>query len=94
MLADLWPNVYFDTSSSNQWMRYQETHLICAAFKRTCWMVGASGLLFGTDSSFFPRGWHHAIFEEQSKALYEIGLSAHDAKLIFGHNLLRIIPPA
>jgi predicted TIM-barrel fold metal-dependent hydrolase len=95
MLADLCPNVYFDTSSSNQWMKYQESHLdLRQVFKRTLDVVGPGRLLFGTDSSFFPRGWHHAIFDDQSKALYEIGLSAHDAKLIFGHNLLRIIPPA
>ena len=95
MVADLCPNVYFDTSSSNQWMKYQESHLdLRQIFKRALDVVGPARLLFGTDSSFFPRGWHHAIFDDQSKALYEIGLSAHDAKLIFGHNLLRIIPPA
>ncbi len=95
MLADHCPNVYFDTSSSNQWMKYQESHLdLRQIFKRALDVVGPARLLFGTDSSFFPRGWHHAIFDDQSKALYEIGLSAHDAKQIFGHNLLRIIPPA
>ena len=26
MLADLCPNVYLDTSSSNRWMRYEEPH--------------------------------------------------------------------
>ena len=93
MLADLCPNVYFDTSSSNQWMKYQESHLdLRQVFKRALDVVGPGRLLFGTDSSYFPRGWHQAVFDDQSKALYEIGLSAHDAKLIFGHNLLRIIP--
>jgi predicted TIM-barrel fold metal-dependent hydrolase len=95
MLADLCSNVYFDTSSSNQWMRYQEAHLdLRQIFRRTLDVVGPTRLLFGTDSSFFPRGWHHSIFDEQGKALYEIGLSAHDARLIFSQNLLRIIPPS
>jgi predicted TIM-barrel fold metal-dependent hydrolase len=93
MLADLCPNVYFDTSSSNHWTRYQESHLdLRHVFRRTLDVVGPSRLLFGTDSSFFPRGWHHSIFEEQAKALYEIDLSVRDARLIFSQNLMRIIP--
>jgi hypothetical protein len=54
-------------------------------------VVGPTRLLFGTDSSFFPRGWNHKVFEEQARALYEIGLSAGDARGIFGENLLRIL---
>jgi predicted TIM-barrel fold metal-dependent hydrolase len=93
MLADLCPNVYLDTSSSNQWMRYQESHLdLRHVFRRALDVMGARRLLFGTDSSFFPRGWNEAVFEEQAKALYELGVSAHDARLIFGQNLLRILP--
>ena len=34
------------------------------------------------------------IFEEQARALYEIGLSAADARAIFGENLLRILAPS
>jgi hypothetical protein len=47
--------------------------------------------LFGTDSSFFPRGWHHQIFEDQAKAVYELNASLTDARSIFGENLLRIL---
>lgn len=97
MLADLCPNVYLDTSSSNQWvkyegMRYQESHLdLRQVFRRALEVVGPRRLLFGTDSSFFPRGWHHQIFEDQAKALYELNVSEEDAKSIFGENLLRIL---
>jgi uncharacterized protein len=92
MLADLCPNVYLDTSSSNHWMHYQESHLdLRQVFRRALDVIGAKRLLFGTDSSFFPRGWHHQIFDEQATALYELGLSASDASLIFSENLLRII---
>ena len=31
------------------------------------------------------------IFEDQAKALYEIGTSEADARAIFGENLLRIL---
>jgi uncharacterized protein len=92
MLADMCPNVYLDTSSSNQWMRYQAAHLdLREVFRHALAVVGSRRLVFGTDSSYFPRGWHHAIFDDQAKALYEINLSAEDAGLIFGQNLLRIV---
>ncbi len=90
MLADLCPNVYLDTSSSNSWMRYEGLDLR-HAFRRALDVVGPKRLLFGTDSSFFPRGWHHQIFEEQARVLYELNVSAEDAQAIFGENLLRIL---
>lgn len=91
MVADLCPNVYLDTSSTNSWMRYQESHLdLRQVFRRALDVVGPQRLLFGTDSSFFPRGWHHQIFEAQATALYELGLSEGDARAIFQENLLRI----
>jgi uncharacterized protein len=92
MLADLCPNVYLDTSSSNQWMKYQESHLdLRQVFRRALEVVGARRLLFGTDSSFFPRGWHSQIFEEQARALYELNVSEEDARAIFSENLMRIL---
>jgi uncharacterized protein len=92
MLADLCPNVLLDTSSSNGWMRYQESQLdLRQVFRRALDVVGPKRLLFGTDSSFFPRGWHYPIFEEQATALYELGVIAADARGIFGENLLRTL---
>jgi predicted TIM-barrel fold metal-dependent hydrolase len=93
MLADLCPNVYLDTSSSNHWMQYQEAHLnLRQVFQRALAVAGPKRLLFGTDSSFFPRGWQHQIFEDQARALYELDVSLADARAIFGENLLRIVP--
>ncbi|HTB12683.1 MAG TPA: amidohydrolase family protein [Bryobacteraceae bacterium] len=92
MLLDLCPNVYLDTSSSNQWMKYQESHLdLRQVFRRALDVAGPRRLLFGTDSSFFPRGWHHQIFEDQARVLYELNVSEEDARLIFSENLLRIL---
>lgn len=93
MLADLCPNVYLDTSSSNQWMRYQDGLDLRVVFRRALDVIGAHRLLFGTDSSFFPRGWNVAVFQEQSKALYEIGLEADEARLIFHDNLESLFTP-
>jgi hypothetical protein len=90
MLADLCPNVYLDTSSSNNWVRYEHLDLR-HVFRRALDVVGPHRLLFGTDSSFFPRGWHHQIFDEQARVLYELNLSIEDARAIFSENLLRIL---
>jgi len=53
-------------------------------------VVGPSRLLFGSDSSFFPRGWNGEIFNQQTAALQEIGISADNARMILGENLVRI----
>ena len=54
-------------------------------------VAGPKRLLFGSDSSFFPRGWHYQIFEEQATALYELGLDEAGARAIFRENLMRIL---
>jgi predicted TIM-barrel fold metal-dependent hydrolase len=90
MLADLCPNVYLDTSSSNSWMRYENLDL-SNVFRRALDIIGPSRLLFGTDSSFFPRGWNYVIFEQQTRALKELGVSTADARLILGENLQRLV---
>jgi uncharacterized protein len=86
LLADLCPNVYFDTSSSNRWMQYEGLDLR-TVFRRALEVVGAGRLLFGSDSSFFPRGWHATILEHQARALYELGMVTADASKILHGNL-------
>jgi predicted TIM-barrel fold metal-dependent hydrolase len=91
MLCDLCPNIYLDTSSSNSWMRYDEGHLdLRAVYRRALDVAGPRRLLFGTDSSFFPRGWNGPVFEAQTKALYEIGIPSETARLIFHDNLVHL----
>jgi uncharacterized protein len=91
MLCDLCPNVYLDTSSSNSWIRYEDAHLdLRAVFRRALDIAGPRRLLFGTDSSYFPRGWNAQIFDAQSKALYEIGVTDEIARGIFQDNLPRL----
>jgi predicted TIM-barrel fold metal-dependent hydrolase len=88
MVCDLCPNVYLDTSSSNSWTRYEEAHLdLRAVFSRALDVAGPGRLLFGTDSSFFPRGWNAAVFDAQTKALYEIGVNGETASKILHDNL-------
>jgi predicted TIM-barrel fold metal-dependent hydrolase len=90
MLADLCPNVYLDTSSSNRWIRYEGLDL-GTVFRRALDVAGAGRLLFGSDSSFFPRGWNYEVFEAQTRALLDLGISDADARLILGENLQRVL---
>ena len=62
-------------------------------FRRALDVVGPKRLLFGTDSSFFPRGWHSAIFEEQCRVLKQLGSSKADAAAILGGNLEQLLIP-
>jgi hypothetical protein len=93
MVADLCPNVYLDTSSTNSWMRYEpEAVDLRMVFRRALGVGAPARLLFGTDSSFFPRGWQRPIFEAQTKALYELGVSESDASRILHDNLIHLFP--
>ncbi len=92
MLADLCPNVYVDTSSGNKWIGYEASPVdLSLVFNRALNVVGHERLLFGTDSSFFPRGWRPEIFDAQLRALFEIGASEEQAQAIFGGNLRRLL---
>jgi uncharacterized protein len=92
MLADMCPNVYFDTSSSNGWIRFTPGLTLEAVFRTALAVLGPSRLLFGTDSSFFPRGWQRPIYEQQKAVVDALGVSAADAALIFGGNFNRLFP--
>jgi len=92
MAADACPNVYLDTSSSNSWTRYTPGLTLDAVFKTALAVVGPSRLLFGTDSSFFPRGWQRGIYDTQRRVVDEAGVNAADASLIFGGNFDRLFP--
>ncbi len=92
MAADACANVHLDTSSSNGWIRYTPGLTLEAVFSTALAVVGASRLLFGTDSSFFPRGWQKAVFDAQKTAIAALGHTAEDEALIFGGNFERLFP--
>jgi uncharacterized protein len=90
MLADQCPKVHFDTSSSNSWVKYQPGLTLESVFEAALAVIGAERLLFGTDSSFFPRGWHRAIYNQQRTALVDLGVSEAQQAAIFGGNFERL----
>ena len=92
MAADTCANIHLDTSSSNSWMRYTPGLTLETVFTSARSVTGARRLLFGTDSSFFPRGWQHGIYDAQKASLDAIGVPAEDQALILGGNFDRLFP--
>jgi predicted TIM-barrel fold metal-dependent hydrolase len=88
--ADACANIHFDTSSSNGWVRYHPGLTLAGAFRAALAVAGPSRLLFGTDSSFFPRGWQRSVFDDQMRALGEAGIGDADQELIVAGNFDRI----
>jgi predicted TIM-barrel fold metal-dependent hydrolase len=88
--ADQCPNIHLDTSSSNSWIKYHPGLTLEAVFRQALEVVGADRLLFGTDSSFFPRGWQRQIFEQQKAMLDTIGVPAETQEKILSGNFQRL----
>ncbi len=92
MLADHCPNVHFDTSSSNAWTKYMPGLTLEQAFEATLSTLGPDRVLFGTDSSFFPRGWNRDVYTRQRSALEAIGADETVQDKLFGGNFNRLFP--
>jgi len=92
MAAEICPTIHLDTSSSNAWLKYVPGLTLAEAFRRALTVAGPNRLLFGTDSSFFPRGWHRVIYGAQRTALDSLGVETDVAEQVFGGNFERLFP--
>jgi hypothetical protein len=92
MAAEVCPSIHLDTSSSNGWVKYVPGLTLAEVFRRALAVVGPDRLIFGSDSSFFPRGWHRVICGAQQTALDELGVEAEVGAKIFSGNFERIFP--
>ena len=90
MAAHQCPNVHLDTSSSNDWIKYHPGLTLEAVFDQALAIAGPERLLFGTDSSFFPRGWQKPIYVSQRAALDAIGADVTVHEKIFADNFNRL----
>jgi len=88
--ADMCPNIYLDTSSSNRWIRFMPGLTLDDVFRSALAVVGPDRILFGTDSSHFPRGWQRNIYDDQKSALDRLGVAAADQEMIFGGTFDRL----
>jgi predicted TIM-barrel fold metal-dependent hydrolase len=71
-------------------MKYEQLDL-ATVFRRALAVAGPQRLLFGSDSSFFPRGWNSTVFEQQSRVVRSLDITSEQARLIFGENLERLL---
>jgi len=93
MAADLCSNIHVDTSSSNAWTKYVPPIRLADAFRRTIEVLGPDRVLFGSDSSFFPRGWQMPVYDAQRKALAAIDADVNTQQAIFQSNFDRVFGP-
>lgn len=86
------PNVSVDTSGSNQWIRWMPYELsIKDLFRRCVETIGAERIIFGTDSSYFPRGFSEPYLREQLKACHELGFTKNQIEAIFHDNAVKLL---
>jgi len=88
-------NVYMDSSGSNSWMKYLPYDLdLKMIFKKAIQAGGSNKILFGTDSTFFPRGWRFNVLESQVAACRELLadgiIKEEDISNIFHENIKRL----
>lgn len=92
LVADLSSNVYFDTSSTNRWLAYHPGLNLADVFRQALAVAGPDRLLFGTDSSFFPRGWNRPVYDAQVSALDSAGVDEGVRQRLFSENFDRLFP--
>jgi len=85
-------NVYVDTSGSNQWMRWMPYEVtIKSSFQKFYETFGPERIIFGTDSSYFPRGFAVEYLHEQNKVLRFMNLPDKEVELIMSGNISRLL---
>ncbi len=85
-------NVYVDTSGSNVWMRYiPYPSDLEGVMKRALEAGGPKRIVFGTDSSMFPRGFRYDILEKQLRIFQRLKVNSEDLEDIFCKNIRRIM---
>jgi len=86
------PNVLVDSSSSNSWLRADPVVTDRdAVFRQALGVFGPSRIMFGTDSSTFPRGWRHDLLEAQVGILDRLDVRGEARTAILGGNLAALL---
>ncbi len=73
-------------------MAYHPSLTLADVFRQALKVAGPDRLIFGTDSSFFPRGWNREIYDAQLAALDAAGADESARERIFGANFDRLFP--
>jgi len=86
------PNIYVDTSGSNQWMRWMPYETTLASlFRKYHDTIGASRIIFGTDSSWCPRGFTDAYLDIQVREMYDNGFDENEVDAVLYRNIAGLL---
>lgn len=86
------PNIHVDTSGSNQWVRWMPYKLTLEDLFRRCYeTIGPHRIVFGSDSSWFPRGYVTRYLDDQLRICRELGLPDDHLRAIFAGNAERLL---
>ncbi|MCH7760523.1 amidohydrolase [candidate division TA06 bacterium] len=85
-------NVYFDTSGSNIWMKYLPYPItLKEVFQKFLENATSDRILYGTDSSTFPRGYRRDLLDLHLSTFRELKLPEEEIQKIFGGNIARLV---
>lgn len=86
------PNVFIDTSGSNQWMRWMPYEVnLEILFRKYYETIGPGRIIFGTDSSWFPRGFATAYLDEQVRSMVYVGYSEDERDAVLYRNAAALL---
>ena len=91
MACSMADNVLVDTSSSNSWLRLHGGITLRDVFRRFLDVVGPERVLYGSDSSIFPRGYRTDLLATQRALLDELAPDAAAQAAVLGGNLRRLL---
>ncbi|WP_199853353.1 amidohydrolase family protein [Plantactinospora sp. BC1] len=85
-------NIHVDTSGSNQWVRWMPYKLTLEDLFQRCYeTIGPDRIVFGSDSSWFPRGYVSRYLDDQLRICREMGMPDADLRAIFAGNAERLL---
>jgi len=85
-------NVHVDTSGSNQWIRWMpQEWTVQRLYRKYLETIGADRILFGTDSSWFPRGFAVRYLQDQIRDLVYLGAGHETMQKILADNAARLL---
>ena len=86
------PNVSVDTSGSNQWIRWVPGEVtVKYLFRKYYETIGPGRIIFGSDSSWFPRGFAFRYLQDQVRDCLDLNMSDEHIQQIFAGNAARLL---
>ena len=72
-----------------RWLPYPLT--LEDLFRKAYETLGPERILFGTDSSYFPRGFSQRYLQDQLRVCYNLSFKEADVRNIFSGNAARLL---